>query len=119
LPIAAEAFLDGAQAARFETIERCFPPVSTCERDGFRKLLNPSDAPSKKNLTRRANHRYIVIVARGEPAVGKLAAGFLFPGLSIGEFFASGVLAPFPDVGLLIRYGAAPARGSTQRYRQA
>jgi hypothetical protein len=80
----------------------------TCERDGFRKGFNPSYAGCKKNLTRRANHRHIVIIARGEPAVGKLAAGFSFAGFSIGEFFASGVRAPFPDVALLIRYETAP-----------
>jgi hypothetical protein len=84
-------------------------PVSTCEKDGFRKRFNPSYAGCKKNLTRRANHRHIVIIARSEPAVGKLAAGFSFAGFSIGEFFASGVRAPFPDVALPIRYGTAPA----------
>jgi hypothetical protein len=63
---------------------------------GFARGSTHPTRSAKKNLTRRANHRYIVILARGEPAVGKLAAGILFAGLSIGEFFASGVLAPFP-----------------------
>jgi hypothetical protein len=34
---------------------------------------------------------------------------FSWAGFSIGEFFASGVRAPLPDVALLIRYEAAPA----------
>jgi hypothetical protein len=69
---------------------------------GFANCSTHPTRQAKKNLTRRANHRYIIILARGEPAVGKLAAVFLFAGLSIGEFFASGVRAPFPDVALLI-----------------
>ncbi|MGA2292641.1 hypothetical protein, partial [Bradyrhizobium sp.] len=51
-------------------------PVSTCERDGFRRGLNPSDALCKKELTRRANHWHMVTIARSEPAARKLAAGF-------------------------------------------